>query len=152
MRKRIRFYFWLSCFSLITASAMLGQTGTTTIAGNVVDTSGAALYGAKVQVSTRSTVTDSQGRFFLTDVSPGVYDVTITYVGFMAFSKTVTATAGEPAEISATLKVASKAGYAYSDDLSPEKIRKAARVAARSRRRSSSAARCNRKSAWRPTR
>ena len=109
MRKRIGFCFWLSCFSLITASAMLGQTGTTTIAGNVVDSSGAALYGAKVQVSTRSTVTDSQGRFFLADVSPGVYDVSITYVGFMPFSKTVTATAGEPVQISATLKVASKA-------------------------------------------
>ena len=59
------------------------------IAGVVRDTSGAVLPGVTVEASspaliekTRSIVTDSDGRYNIVDLRPGVYQVTFTLSGF----------------------------------------------------------------------
>ncbi|HEY7171434.1 MAG TPA: carboxypeptidase regulatory-like domain-containing protein [Vicinamibacterales bacterium] len=61
----------------------------TTITGLVSDTSGAVLPGVTVEASsaaliekTRSTQTDSQGRYSIVDLRPGVYQVTFSLPGF----------------------------------------------------------------------
>lgn len=65
------------------ASAQSGFTGT------VTDTSGAVLPGVTVEASSpaliekvRTAVTDSQGRYNIVDLRPGVYAVTFTLSGF----------------------------------------------------------------------
>ena len=61
----------------------------TTITGLVTDTSGAVLPGVTVEASssaliekTRATQTDTQGRYSIVDLRPGVYQVTFTLPGF----------------------------------------------------------------------
>ena len=60
-----------------------------TLSGLVRDTSGAVLPGVNVEASspvliekTRSTVTDSEGRYAIPDLRPGAYTVTFTLSGF----------------------------------------------------------------------
>ena len=72
--------------SVICASPGWSQT---TITGLVTDTSGAVLPGVTVEASssaliekTRSTQTDTQGRYSIVDLRPGVYVVTFTLPGF----------------------------------------------------------------------
>src|SRR5262245_59430438 len=59
------------------------------IAGQVTDTTGAAMPGVNVEASSpaliegvRSAVTDGQGRYTIDDLRPGVYKVTFTLTGF----------------------------------------------------------------------
>jgi TonB-dependent receptor len=89
-----------------TASA---QTARGTIAGRVTDASGAVLQGARVEILQRSSfvVSDAQGEFTFTDLLPGSYTVTVSYVGFQPFSTDATVAAGQMARVDAVLKVAS---------------------------------------------
>jgi hypothetical protein len=58
------------------------------ISGAVVDPSGAVVAGAQVQVSrngqslTHQATTGSNGQFFLANVAPGAFDLTVTAAGF----------------------------------------------------------------------
>jgi hypothetical protein len=88
-----------------------GQSGKGVISGAARDPAGAILQGAKVtlQPQVRPVTTDGQGEFTITDVTPGNYAVTISYVGFAPYSGNVTVVAGQTAQINAVLKVASAA-------------------------------------------
>jgi hypothetical protein len=70
-----------------TPATVFGQASG--IAGVVRDTSGAVLPGVTVEASSpaliekvRSAITDSQGRYNIVDLRPGVYTVTFTLTGF----------------------------------------------------------------------
>lgn len=78
------------------------------ISGRVVDSAGAVLVGARVDVQPRgaSAVTGSQGEFNISDLPPGDYTLTVHYVGFASFSMSVTVVAGQTARADASLKVA----------------------------------------------
>jgi TonB-dependent receptor len=78
------------------------------ISGRVVDSAGAVLVGARVDVQPRgaSAVTGSQGEFNISDLPPGDYTLTVHYVGFASFSTSVTVVAGQTARADASLKVA----------------------------------------------
>jgi hypothetical protein len=65
-----------------------------TIAGLVTDTSGAVLPGVSVEASSpaliervRTVTTDSEGRYAIVDVRPGVYAVTFSLPGFAAVKR-----------------------------------------------------------------
>jgi uncharacterized protein (DUF2141 family) len=60
------------------------------ISGQVTDTSGGVLKGAQVSVDSKgiSVVSDVQGQFFIADLDPGSYTVSVTYVGFSPLKKT----------------------------------------------------------------
>ena len=98
-------------FALVVTAqtAAFGQAGKGTIAGQVKDTQLAALPGARVvlEPQVRPVVSDGQGAFTITDVTPGTYAVTISYVGFATFGGSVTVVAGQTAHLDAVLKVAS---------------------------------------------
>jgi TonB-dependent receptor len=68
------------------------------------------LIGAQVSVQPTglSVVSDARGQFFINDLDPGSYTVTITYVGFAAFTQTLTVTPGQPANVEAKLEVESQ--------------------------------------------
>ena len=109
MRRICTFLFILVCSAAL-IPVVQGQGGKGTIAGRVTDSSSGALIGAKVTVQPEgvSVVSDARGQFFINDLDPGSYTVTITYVGFDAFTQTVTVTAGQSANVDAKLDVESQ--------------------------------------------
>jgi hypothetical protein len=86
---------------------------TSTIAGEVKDTSGAVLPGVTVEVSspaliekTRSATTDGSGRYSIIQLRPGVYTVTFTLPGFsMVKREGIELTSDFTATINADLRV-----------------------------------------------
>src|SRR6266478_4129986 len=106
MRRFCTFLSLLACsISLIPVAR--AQSGKGSIAGRVTDSSSGALIGAQVMVQAKSVsvVSDAHGQFFINDLEPGSYTVTITYVGFQSFTKTVSVAAGQAASVEAKLDV-----------------------------------------------
>lgn len=89
---------------------VLAQTTRSIIVGSAVDSAGAVLQGARVQVDPGglTRITDEQGQFAFTDVPLGTYTVTLAYLGFATFSKTVVLSEAKLARVDATLTVAPK--------------------------------------------
>jgi len=81
-----------------------------TISGVVTDTGHGVLKAATVdlQPAGKPAVTDSQGQFTISDLAPGEYILTISYVGLDPFSKKVTVTAGQVTSVNAELRVAAQ--------------------------------------------
>jgi hypothetical protein len=78
----------LICTVLFTAYSAMGQTDTATISGQIVDSSGAVMRGAGVELhstqqGTSSTVlTNDAGIYVFASVQPGEYSVTVRKPGF----------------------------------------------------------------------
>jgi len=94
---------------LLALTPAFGQSGKGVISGSVKDVASYALPGAKVELQpqVRPVVSDGQGYFTITDLTPGTYAVTVSYVGFAQFTGSVTVIAGQTAHLDAVLKVAS---------------------------------------------
>jgi TonB-dependent receptor len=80
------------------------------ISGIVTDDSGAVLKGAEVTLASPvfTTVSDEQGRFYINDIAPGTYTLTISYVGFTKFEQSVSVPPGQATNIEAKLKLQSQ--------------------------------------------
>ena len=80
------------------------------INGRVTDTGQGLLKGATVdlQPAGKPTVTDNLGEFTISDLAPGEYLLTISYVGLDPFSKKVTVAPGQTTRLDAELKVATQ--------------------------------------------
>ena len=109
MRRFCASLFVLTC-SLALIPVAQAQTGKGSIAGRVTDSSSGALIGAQVTVQPGgvSVISDTRGQFFINDLEPGNYTVTITYVGFEAFTQTLNVAAGQAANVDAKLGVESQ--------------------------------------------
>ena len=85
-----------------------GQKGA--ISGLVTDQAGAVLKGAEVTLASPvfNVVTDEQGGFYINDVAPGSYTLTITYVGFAKFEQDVSVSSGQVVNVPAKLQVQSQ--------------------------------------------
>jgi TonB-dependent receptor len=85
-----------------------GQKGA--ISGLITDESGAVLKGAQVTLESPvfKSVSDEEGRFYVNDVAPGSYTLTIAYVGFAKYQQSVSVAAGQVADIEAKLKLQSQ--------------------------------------------
>ena len=81
-----------------------------TINGHVTDSSGGVLQGAQVTVDPEglTAVSDTEGQFFLNNLEPGSYTITVTYVGFAKFTQTVNVTPGQATAAEAKLGVESQ--------------------------------------------
>ena len=95
---------------LFAISSALGQSGKGLVSGSVKDLQSANLPGATVELQPtgRRTVSDGQGTFTITDIAAGTYTVTVSYVGFTAYSGSVTVLGGQTARVDAMLKVAGR--------------------------------------------
>jgi TonB-dependent receptor len=78
------------------------------IGGTVTDQSGAVLKGAEISTESLAVTssTNEEGRFYVNDLAPGTYNLTITYVGLAPFTTQVGVNAGQTAEVDAQLRVA----------------------------------------------
>jgi hypothetical protein len=78
----------LCCFIFLLSAVMFGQTNQGSIAGNVVDPSGALVPNAKLTATNKSTgavyetVSSSSGSYRFTNLSIGTYDVKASAPGF----------------------------------------------------------------------
>ncbi len=92
-------------FTVLTPISIFAQA-TGVIAGTVTDVKQGALPGARIVVdpSNVSIVSDSQGRFALSGVTPGAYNLSISYVGFSPFTTSVTVVAGQTANVNPVLR------------------------------------------------
>jgi len=86
---------FLSIFLLLGFSSH-AQEKKGSISGHVTDVNHDALVGARVEVQPNgyAVTTDAQGAFTISDLTPGKYTLTVSYVGFKPFSKDVTVAAG----------------------------------------------------------
>ena len=89
---KIRIYIAAVCL-LALSSAVYGQSVTGQITGTVVDSSGAVIVGAAVQITDdvskqqRSFLTDSKGAFLFTELVPGTYNLKVEQAGFKAYAQ-----------------------------------------------------------------
>jgi TonB-dependent receptor len=88
-------------------SGLRAQERKGTITGHVTDTNHDALVGARVELqpSGQTAATDTQGQFTISNLAPGKYTLTISYVGFKPFSKDVTIGSGAGVNEDAVLEI-----------------------------------------------
>ncbi len=103
------------CFStiivcLVFALSSFAQERKGTIRGHVTDSSGAVLQGADVTLDPLGVklTSDVQGEFFMKDLAPGSYTVTVAYVGLAMVTKTVDVVAGQVATVDIKMEVQSQ--------------------------------------------
>src|SRR5712675_2210775 len=96
--------------NLFCMNAARAQEARGTISGVVKDSNGGVLVGARVEIQPtgKYAVSDDQGQFRIPDVAPGQYTLTASYVGFAAFSTSVTVAPGQVATADAAMTVASQ--------------------------------------------
>jgi len=96
MVKAYRFLFSFLGVFLLLGFSTYGQERKGTISGHVTDVNHDALVGARVEVQPTgfAVATDVQGGFTISDLLPGKYTLTVSYVGFKPFSKDVTVAVG----------------------------------------------------------
>ena len=90
-----RLFLLLPAWLLVCSLAGFAQTPSGAVSGIVVDTSGGAIPGAAVLLTSggreERTVTDSTGRFVFDQVPPGAATVTVLLHGFAPVTMTVSA-------------------------------------------------------------
>src|SRR6266853_1591084 len=105
----------LCCLVALTPSALFAQAASTgTVAGTVIDPSGAAVAGAAVTLvdpstnDSRKTTTNETGRYLFANVPPGTYNMTINKTGFRVAKFTgQIVTVGSAITLNATLELGS---------------------------------------------
>jgi TonB-dependent receptor len=98
------------CMILLLVAGAVGQHSSGLLTGHAVDRQGAILPGARVRLQPGdiTTATNGQGEFNLIGLAPGDYTLTISYVGFVPFTKQVKITAGQATNVEAAMDVAAK--------------------------------------------
>ena len=88
----------------------VSQTAPGSIAGTVLDTGGAVLPGAEVELQPKgvSVASNGTGGFVIKNLLPGTYNLKISYEGFAPFTTEVTVNPGSVSRVDAVLKVASQ--------------------------------------------
>src|ERR1700732_566134 len=81
---------------LVWISPAAGQEREATVAGIARDSSKSPLQGALVRLDPggKRAVTDNQGQFRITDVDPGDYTLSVSYVGLASFTQSLKVDAG----------------------------------------------------------
>jgi len=102
-----RFIFIFAALIFAAVNGLAQNAGK--ITGSVTISDSTALHGAEVQITQlkRSTHTDENGKFELTDVPAGRYTILVHMEGFSDATKTVTIAAGETANLDFQLLIAS---------------------------------------------
>src|SRR5947208_10761133 len=98
--------------ALLTASAAFAQTSLATVRGKVTDEQGGVLPGATVTArqietnTTRSSLTESLGQYFLSSLPAGTYEITVELAGFSPGRRPeVVLRVGQAADIDFVLRV-----------------------------------------------
>src|SRR5215510_6950324 len=96
---------------MFASSTVPGQTTTATLSGVIRDTSGAVIPAARISArnlntgATREAATDGEGRYNLTNLGPGQYEVRAERAGFRTAQSAVTLTIGGASILDLTLQI-----------------------------------------------
>src|SRR5437773_2620588 len=106
VRLRSLFLFVLM-FNLLWITGTAAQERRGTITGRVMDPSQGVLPGARVELQPtgKSAVSNGHGEFTITDIVPGKYTLSVSYVGFEPFSTEVNVTGEAAARVEAVLQI-----------------------------------------------
>lgn len=90
-------------------TSSMAQSPKGAIVGTAMDASKSPLQGALVELDPvgKKAVTDTQGQFRITDVAPGSYTLSVSYVGFSPFTQNFKYDGGKTMNVNAVLQVAS---------------------------------------------
>src|SRR5262249_26696781 len=112
MKCKLGLFASLSLLLTLTASLAFGQAVTGSIVGNVTDSGGAAVAGAKVTITETSTgiahtaTTNEDGVYVMPYLPPGAFKVEIERQGFKKYSRDgVRLATGERVRVNAELAV-----------------------------------------------
>jgi len=113
MRTFVRCFvvFLLAAFLQALVTCALAQSNSGTLSGTVTDPSGAVVSGAAVSIEnpvseySRSTTSDSEGRFQFTNIPFNPYHFTVSKEGFDAFAQDVDISSVVPVRVRAALKL-----------------------------------------------
>ncbi len=110
MRSSLCSLFLLGVMTVLALTPIHAQERKGMLTGTVTDVSQGVLPGARVEVQPKnvSVASDGQGQFTITDLAPGRYTVTVSYVGYKPFSSDVTVNSGQVIHIDAVLQIASQ--------------------------------------------
>jgi TonB-dependent receptor len=100
----------LLLFALTLATSnILAQSAKGVLTGTVVDDSGAALQGARLELQPIKMLgaTNAEGGFLLPEVTPGSYTLVVSYVGFRSAETKVDVASGQTKKVAIKLAVAS---------------------------------------------
>src|ERR1700676_235749 len=104
------FYFLLLSVLLQNSSVRIAgaQERKGTITGHSTDSNQDPLIGARVELQPlgETATTHSLGQFTISEVPPGKYVLTVSYLGFDPFSKDVTVASGATVNVDAVLQIA----------------------------------------------
>lgn len=99
----------LTVIILVHTNWTMAQERKGAISGHVTDSSGGVLQGAQVSLAGKGiSVSDVQGQFFINNLDPGTYTVTVTYIGFAKFTQAVNVVSGQVAAVEAKMGVESQ--------------------------------------------
>jgi TonB-dependent receptor len=100
-------FFFVLVLGVLWVASAAGQERRGTITGRVADASQGVLPGARVELQPtgKSAVSDAHGYFTITDIVPGKYALTVSYVGFEPFSTDVNVTGDAAARVEAVLQI-----------------------------------------------
>lgn len=95
---------------LLFATSLVSQNAPGWIAGTVLDTAGAVLQGAQIELQPKGVFVHSNGTggFVISNLVPGTYTLKISYEGFAPYSTELNVKAGSVARVDAVMKVASQ--------------------------------------------
>jgi TonB-dependent receptor len=98
------------CMSFAFCQRAAAQSTKGTVAGKVTDNSGSVLQGAEIELQPGpiTAASGTQGAYFINNLTPGTYTISITYVGFTLFTKVVNVTAGQTSTVDAKMEVSSQ--------------------------------------------
>jgi TonB-dependent receptor len=110
MRTLAASLFVLVCALLLSTPTQAQTERRGGISGSITDTGGGILQGAEVTVEPGgvNVVSDAQGQFLVNGLAAGTYTVTISYVGFVTSTKSITVAAGHVANADVQLSVSSQ--------------------------------------------
>ena len=110
MRTLAASLFVLVCLLLLSTPTQAQTERRGGISGSITDTGGGILQGAQVTVEPGGVniVSDAQGQFLVNGLAAGTYTVTISYVGFVTSTKSITVAAGQVANADVQLSVSSQ--------------------------------------------
>jgi TonB-dependent receptor len=111
MKSMIRLITLFSLALIVASGQMVfAQSDRGAISGHVTDSSGGVLQGAEIELAPGNILTKSgqRGAYFLNNLAPGTYTITVTYVGFSLFTKAIEVGAGKAVIFDAQMQVSSQ--------------------------------------------
>ena len=107
MRVILRVSLPVALMLVVLHLSLAAQNGKAVLMGTAKVSTGAVLPGARIRLEPNgpSAVSDAQGQFYISNVNAGEYKMTVTYVGFDSFEKSLTVASGQTLKVDANLNV-----------------------------------------------